>query len=174
MSAITSDTGAFFSILLKSIRARRALEIGTSSGYSTLWIADALLSEPRGRPSIVTVEADPAKIKWATANFKKAGTDSITRIMHGGALEILRRLECSRNSFDFVLIDADKENVIEYFDLVLPMVRKGGIIATDNMLYPEHFRPIMKKFSTHVKRNPLVQTVTVPIGNGEEITMKLG
>ncbi len=78
-----------------------------------------------------------------------------------------------RDFFDFVLIDADKENIIEYFDLIFPMVPVGGVIITDNMLYPEKYRQDMKKFSNYLKENPKLRTITSPIGNGEEITIKL-
>jgi len=71
-----------------------------------------------------------------------------------------------------VFLDADKENNIEYFDLVLPLVRVGGIIATDNILYPEEFRPEMKKFTEYIKSKPNVQTITLDLGNGEEISIK--
>ena len=175
MLAITHDTGIFFSILLKAIRARSILEIGTSSGYSTLWFADALLSTigNKRRPSIVTIESNPAKVRWAEANFRKAGVENMTTIMEGKAIDILRELRHTANDFDFVFIDADKENILKYFDLALPMVRPGGIIAADNMLLPEHFRRHMKKYASHVRRKPGVQSVTVPVGMGEEITMKL-
>ena len=75
--------------------------------------------------------------------------------------------------FDFVLIDADKENVIEYFDMILPMVSVGGVIITDNMLYPEKYSENMKKYALHIQANQNVRTITSPIGNGEEITVKL-
>lgn len=175
MLAITHDTGIFFSILLKAIRARSVLEIGTSSGYSTLWFADALLSTigNKRRPSIVTIESNPSKVRWAEANFRKAGVENMTTIMEGKAIDILRELRHTANDFDFVFIDADKENILKYFDLALPMVRPGGIIAADNMLLPEHFRRHMKKYASHVRRKAGVQSVTVPVGMGEEITMKL-
>lgn len=175
MMAITPDTAIFFSLLLKAIGARRILEIGTSSGYSTLWFADAILSNSRkdAKPSIVTIEKNPDKIRWATQNFRKAGVDKMTTIMEGEAISVLRRIRRAGLIFDFVLIDADKENVEKYFDLTLPMVRKGGIIAADNMLYPEHFRPLMERYALHIRSNPRVQSVTVPIGNGEELSVKL-
>ena len=97
----------------------------------------------------------------------------MTTIMEGKAIDILRELRHTANDFDFVFIDADKENILKYFDLALPMVRPGGIIAADNMLLPEHFRRHMKKYASHVRRKPGVQSVTVPVGMGEEITMKL-
>jgi caffeoyl-CoA O-methyltransferase len=75
--------------------------------------------------------------------------------------------------FDFVFFDADKENLRDYFDLVIPMLRVGGIVATDNMLYPEDYRPLMSNYASYVCSKPYIQSVMVPIGNGEEITIKL-
>lgn len=166
MLAITADTGMFFSILLKAIKARRVLEVGMSAGFSTLWLADAVGKNGK----IITIEMDPQKIERARKNFKQAGVDKLIEIKQGVALDVLRKL---KGKFDFVLLDADKENIIKYFDLVLPMVRAGGIIAADNMLLPPHYRPMMEKYSRHVRSNPRVQSVTVPIGMGEEITIKL-
>ena len=91
-------------------------------------------------------------------------------------MQILQELNLQKEYkkfFDFVLIDADKENVIKYFNLILPMVSVGGVIITDNMLYPEKYKKDMKKFSDYVKKNSKLRTITTPIGNGEEITIKL-
>ena len=168
MLAITADTGIFFSVLLKAIKARRILEVGTSVGFSTLWFADAMGKNHSKR--IITIEMNPQKVERALKNFKEAGVDKIIEIKQGIALDLLRKL---KGKFDFVFLDADKENIIRYFDIVLPMVRIGGIIAADNMLYPDHFRPAMRKYARHVHTNPNIQSVTVPIGMGEEITIKL-
>ena len=168
MLAITADTGIFFSVLLKAIKARRILEVGTSAGFSTLWFADAMGKNHSKR--IITIEMNPQKVERALKNFKEAGVDKIIEIKQGIALDLLRKL---KGKFDSVFLDADKENIIRYFDIVLPMVRIGGIIAADNMLYPDHFRPAMRKYARHVHTRPNVQSVTVPIGMGEEITIKL-
>ena len=168
MLAITADTGIFFSVLLKAIRARRILEVGTSAGFSTLWFADAIGKNRNTK--IITIEMNPQKVEWALKNFKEAGFDKMIEIKQGLALDLLYNL---KGKFDFVFLDADKENIIRYFDLVLPLVRIGGIIAADNMLYPDHFRPIMRKYARHVHSKPNTQSITVPIGLGEEITIKL-
>jgi len=173
MLAITKETGELLNMILRIKNAKNMLEVGMSTGYSTIWCAEAI-SEQLGK--IITIEQNPSKIKRAKENFQKAGiTDTIT-IKKGLAIQILSELnlqERYKNFFDFVLIDADKENVIEYFDLIFPMVSVGGVIVTDNMLYPEKFREDMKKFSDYLKENPKLRTITLPIGNGEEITIKL-
>jgi caffeoyl-CoA O-methyltransferase len=172
MLAITSDTGVFFSIMLKAMHARRILEIGTSTGFSALWFADAMMSVT-DKPHITTIEADSEKIRRAKKNFVQAEVDSIIEIKQGIAVDVLRKIK-KKNYFDFVFIDADKENMLEYFDLVLPMTKAGGIIAADNMLFPEQYRPYMDRYARYVRRRPNVQSVTVPVGMGEEVTLKLG
>jgi len=172
MLAISSETGEFFNILLKAMKAKKILEIGMSVGFSTLWFADAILAN---NGKIVTIEENQDKITRAKKNFEEAGVSAQIEIHQGNALQILHELATSESEqlqFDFVFLDADKENNIEYFDLVLPLVRVGGIIATDNILYPENFRPEMKKFTEYIKSKSNVQTITLDLGNGEEISMK--
>jgi caffeoyl-CoA O-methyltransferase len=71
-----------------------------------------------------------------------------------------------------VFFDADKENLKQYFDLVLPILRVGGIIAIDNVLLPKDYHSIMMSFVKYVRAKPNVRSVTIPIGHGEEITTK--
>jgi len=173
MLAITKETGELLNMILRLKKAKNMLEVGTSSGYSTIWCAEAIC-EQSGK--IITIEQNPNKIKRAKENFQKAGISDAIIVKEGLAIQILRELNLQKeykDFFDFVLIDADKENIIEYFDLILPMVSPGGVIITDNMLYPEKYRRDMGKFSDYLKENPKLRTITTPIGNGEEITIKL-
>lgn len=185
MLAITSDTGKFLSILLSAINCNRVLEIGTSVGYSTLWMALSLLQNQESRTnlkrSILTIENSPSKIKRARKNFEDAGVMDMVEIVEGNALEILVQLPEKIKSdslwgnklFDFVFLDADKENLTRYFDLVIPLIRRGGLIVTDNILLPEDYRPSMIEYVNHVRENKDIQSVTVPIGYGEEVSLKL-
>ena len=172
MLTISNKTGEFFNILLKAMKAKKILEVGMSVGFSTLWFADAILAN---NGKIVTIEENRDKITRAKKNFEEAEVSAQIEIKEGKALQILHKLatsESEQQQFDFVFLDADKENNIEYFDLVLPLVRVGGIIATDNILYPEEFRPEMKKFTEYIKSKPNIQTMTLDLGNGEEISIK--
>lgn len=171
MLAITADTGRLYWILLKMMRAKHILEVGTSTGFSTLWFADAISSMDPGY-RITTIERDHQKVLRARKNFQKAGILSIIEIKEGIAIDILRKVK-KRNFFDFIFLDADKENLVEYFDIVLPMVRVGGIIAADNILYPARYRRWMKRYIRHVRSNANVGSVTVPIGMGEEISLRI-
>jgi len=177
LNCISKNIGMFYNILLKSINAKNILEIGTSVGYSGLWFADAVMSNTQSESNskIITIEREKFKIDNATQNFEESGVDSLIKIREGEAGKILHEIkeEFSENFFDFIFIDADKESYIEYFDLCLPLVRKGGIIAADNILFPERFNQLMANYVSYVRKKSNVQTVTVPIDNGEEITIKL-
>jgi len=174
LNCISKNIGTFYNIMLKSIHAKNILEIGMSVGYSGLWFADAIMSNTQDG-QIITIDREQFKIDSATRNFEEAGVSSLIKIREGEARKILHEIkeEFGENYFDFIFIDADKESYNEYFDLCLPLVRKGGIIAADNILFPERFNEMMADYLSHVRNNPNVQSVTVPIDNGEEVTIKL-
>ena len=175
LNCISKNIGTFYDILLKSINAKNILEIGTSVGYSGLWFADAVMSNKQSNGQIITIDREKFKIDSATRNFEEAGVGSLIKIRKGDARKILHEIkeEFSENYFDFIFIDADKESYVEYFDLCLPLVRKGGIIGADNILFPERFNQIMTDYLSHVRSKSNVQSVTIPIDNGEEITIKI-
>lgn len=177
MLSITKNIGMFYNTLLRAIEAKNILEIGTSVGYSTLWLADAVLANHKPKDAVViTIENDSTKIKRAKKNFEDAGIDHAIKIKEGDAKDILSKISSNKknkNFFDFIFIDAEKERYIEYFDLCLPLIRVGGIIGADNILYPERFQPLIKKYLAYVRKIPTVQSTTIPIDNGEEITIKI-
>jgi len=175
LNCISKNIGMFYNTLLMSINAKKILEIGMSVGYSGLWFADAVMLNTQSDGQIITIDREQYKIDKATRNFEEAGVSSLIKIRKGEARKILREIkeEFGENYFDFIFIDADKESYNEYFDLCLPLVRKGGIIAADNILFPERFNEMMADYLSHVRNNPNVQSVTVPIDNGEEVTIKL-
>jgi caffeoyl-CoA O-methyltransferase len=186
MLAITKDTGRFLNILINSTNASRILEVGTSSGYSTLWFALALAQNEndiwqKSKQNIITIDNNPQKVKRAEKNFTEAEVQDKIKIIEGNALDILSQLSNVNshhpgnedNLFDFIFLDADKENLIKYFDMVMPLLRKRGLIVTDNILSPVEYRPEMSKYIEHIKRNESTMSVTVPIGYGEEVTIKI-
>jgi predicted O-methyltransferase YrrM len=171
--AIGRNTGIFYNILLHTMKAKNILEIGLSTGYSTMWFADAI-SKTNG--NIITIDFDQKKIKRAKKNFDDAKVDNFIEIRHGDALEVLSEISQEKNFqnfFDFVFIDADKERYIQYFDSVLPLVKTGGIIGADNILYPERFQKFTIPYVEYVRKNPKIKSVTIPIDNGEELSLKL-
>ena len=175
LNCVSKNIGMFYNILLKSINAKNILEIGMSVGYSGLWFADAVMSNKQLNGQIITIDREKFKIDNARRNFEEAGVDSLIKIREGEARKILHEIkaEFNENYFDFIFIDADKESYIEYFDLCLPLVRKGGIIGADNILFPERFNEMMADYLSHVRSKSNVQSVTIPIDNGEEVTIKI-
>jgi predicted O-methyltransferase YrrM len=175
LNCISKNIGMFYNIMLKSINAKKILEIGMSVGYSGLWFADAVMSNTQSDGQIITIDRERFKIDNAKKNFEEAGVSSLIKIRDGEARNVLHDIkeEFGKNYFDFIFIDADKESYIEYFDLCLPLVRNGGMIGADNILLPERFNEMMVDYLSHVRSNPNVQSVTIPIDNGEEITIKL-
>ena len=171
MLAITPETARFYHRLLIGIRAKNILELGTSTGYSTLWFADAILHHTKN-PKITTIEGNPTKVRMARSNFEAAGVSQHIKIRHGKIRDVLKNMPL-KPAFEFVLIDADKENITEYFEQVLPRTKIGGIIATDNVLLPAKYQRFMRKYTAHIAKNRHVVTGTIPLGYGQEITIRL-
>ncbi|MCW5135394.1 O-methyltransferase [Burkholderia cenocepacia] len=118
--------------LLATIRgARRILEVGTLGGYSTIWLARAL--PPGG--ALVTLELNPAHAKVATQNIARAGFAQVVSVMVGSAKDSLARLiDTGEAPFDFIFIDADKDNNAVYLDAALKLSRPGTVIVVDNVV----------------------------------------
>ncbi|EGD01745.1 methyltransferase [Burkholderia pseudomultivorans] len=118
--------------LLATIRgARRILEVGTLGGYSTIWLARAL--PPGGR--LVTLELNPAHAEVATRNVARAGFAQAVSVVVGSAKESLARLIADGEApFDFIFIDADKDNNRAYLDAALKLSRPGTVIVVDNVV----------------------------------------
>jgi predicted O-methyltransferase YrrM len=129
--SVTPNQGKLLQLLAKMQGARNILEIGTLGGYSTIWLARAL--PPGGH--LVTLEAEPLHARIAQKNITRAGLGKIVEFRLGPALETLRQLVAEkRDPFDFIFIDADKENYPDYFVWSLKLSRRGTCIIADNVV----------------------------------------
>jgi len=164
LRSIPRETGIFFNILLKALKAKRILEIGTSQGYSTIWLG--LVAKENGG-KVISLENNPESYKNAVKNIREAGLDKVMQIILGDAKETIKKLS---GPFDFVFIDAEKVDYITYFDLVFPKVKKNGLIMADNII--SHFE-ILKDFKEYVEKIPQVESILVPIGTGEMMCLKV-
>jgi predicted O-methyltransferase YrrM len=123
--------GRFLNLLARLQGATRILEIGTLAGYSTIWLARAL--PPGGR--LITLEANPVHAEIARANLRRAGLERTVEVRVGLALDSLPALVADREEpFDFVFIDADKENNPEYVAWALRLSRPGTVMVVDNVV----------------------------------------
>lgn len=129
--AVAPNQGKLLMLLAQSINARSVLEIGTLGGYSTIWLARALPKSGR----LVTLEAVPRHADVARANFKRARLGAMVDVRLGKALDLLPKLAAEkRKPYDFVFIDADKENIPDYFVWALKLTRRGSLIVVDNVV----------------------------------------
>lgn len=164
MLNITRDTGRLLWILVRATGATRILEIGTSNAFSTIWLADAARSTG-GR--VTTLELNPQKIALARANLAAAGLGAVVDIIEGRAAETLAALP---GPYDFVFLDADRQSYLSYLELALPKLCAGGMLIADNVISHAHE---LQDYLHRVKSHPELFAVTIPIGNGEELALKV-
>ncbi|MBL0388536.1 class I SAM-dependent methyltransferase [Tumebacillus sp. ITR2] len=163
---ISFETGMLFNVLLRHSGATRILEIGTSSGYSTLFLAEAARANGG---KVTTCEMSEFKIKLARDVFAKAGLAEHIELMEGNALEKIEELE---GPWDFVFLDGMKDEYAFYLASLWPKVRPGGLVVADNMLSHKGYMGIEAyKFTVDLLDD--ATSVTVPIGSGDHFTCKL-
>jgi|WetSurMetagenome_2_1015567.scaffolds.fasta_scaffold134302_2 caffeoyl-CoA O-methyltransferase len=124
---VPMDDGRFLRILVESIGAKNVVEIGTSNGYSALWM---LLGLKSTGGKLTTFEIEASAVKLARQNFKNAGVDNIATIVEGDAHEKVKTL---KEPIDLLFLDADKDGYYDYLKQLLPLVRSGGLIVAHNM-----------------------------------------
>lgn len=163
MLNITPDTGDFLAVLVKAMGARRILEIGTSNGYSTLWLADAV-----GSAGVVTtVERAPAKIALARANFARAGLADRIDQREGDAGDILRELDDA--AYDILFLDSLRSAYLAWWPDLKRVLRPGGLLVVDNATsHPQE----MADFTAAVRADDIFTTSLVPVGKGEFLAVK--
>jgi predicted O-methyltransferase YrrM len=129
--AVTPSQGKLLHLLARSQNARNILEIGTLAAYSTIWLARALPADGR----LITLEFDAKHAKVARANIAHAGLSSKIDLREGAALDTLPKLAAENlPPFDFIFIDADKENNAAYFKWALKLSHPGSMIFVDNVI----------------------------------------
>jgi predicted O-methyltransferase YrrM len=129
--AVSPNQGKLLQILAQIIGARSILEIGTLGGYSTIWLARGLSAGGR----LITLEIDQQHADVARSNISRAGFQNVVEILVGNALDTLPRLGAERRGpFDFIFIDADKQNIPTYFEWALKLSRPGTVIVVDNVV----------------------------------------
>ncbi len=143
---ISRSTAEFLYISIIEHKAKSVLEVGTSNGYSGLWISKAL-KQTGGH--LTTIEYYPKRQDIAIENFTKCGTIDVVTPIIGSACDVLRDLPPDQK-FDFVFVDANKRESIDYFNLIHPHLVKGGIYTCDNVLsHKEKVQPFIDAINAH-------------------------
>ncbi len=131
---VDRSTANFLNMLIKTKNVKSALEIGTSNGYSSIWLAKAL-RETGGK--LLTIEYWQKRLDIAFENFKAAGVYDIITAIEGDAVQVLSDIS-GKYRFDFIFLDANKAEYIEYFNRFNSMLDVGGVIVADNILSHYH------------------------------------
>lgn len=160
---IPPDTGRFLALLAASAPAGQVVEIGTSAGYSTLWLA--LACRATGR-RLTTFELLPEKIALAKETFTLAGIYDVVTLVGGDARSQLPAMA----GIGFCFLDAEKEVYADCYEAVVPRLVPGGLLVADNAVsHHEALRPILDRALT----DPRVDALIVPLGKGELICRKM-
>ena len=159
---ITRETGRLLSVLVHAMQANRILEIGTGYGYSTLWMA--LAQPPVGK--IWTIDPDAARTEIAQTYFRRAGEDDYIVTFNQNTLELLENFQ--QRNLDMVFIDADRSHYREYLDLVIPMLKRSGIVVIDDCLIEG-----LEEFNKYLLGHPQLDATILPLGGGLAIGARI-
>jgi predicted O-methyltransferase YrrM len=163
MLNITRDTGEFLAVLVRATRARDILEIGTSNGYSTLWLADAAAADGG---EVTTVELQAAKHAMALENFTRAGLRDRIDALNADAGEVLR--VAGDAAYDLVFLDSDRGRYEGWWPEIRRVLRPRGLLVVDNAVSHAHE---MAAFVQAVKDDGFTCSL-VPVGKGEFVATR--
>jgi predicted O-methyltransferase YrrM len=156
--------GVLLNLLIQEGDARRILEVGSSYGYSTQWLA-AGAREVKGK--VTSLELQAPKVEYARARLARAALADYVEFRIADALDSLRALT---GPFDFVLVDLWKDLYVPVFELLYPKLAPGAIIVADNMLQPESARPHANAYRERVRAASGMSSVLLSVGNGLEVS----
>jgi len=156
--------GTLMNLIIKESEAKRILEVGSSYGYSTTWLAEAARATSG---KVTSLELKVEKTEYARAQLARAGLNGYVEFHIGDALASLAKLP---GPFDFVLIDLWKDQYVPVFEALYPKLARGALIVADNMLYPESFRTLAEVYRQRVRRAADMSSVLLAVGNGLELS----
>jgi predicted O-methyltransferase YrrM len=162
---VGAETGTVLNLLIKGAKAASILEIGTSYGYSALFLGEAARATGG---KLTTVELSPEKSRQARAAVEAAGLAAHVDFQVGSALEVLPRLA---GPFDFVLIDLWKDLYVPCLDLIYGKLKPGALVAADNMTYPDSARDDARAYQRRVRELEF-DSVLLPVGSGVELSRR--
>jgi predicted O-methyltransferase YrrM len=162
--SVGRHTATILNTLIKGMKARTILELGTSYGYSTVWLAEAARATGG---KLVTLEVSKNKQDYARNMLARAGLAAHVEFRLGDARETLASLT---GPFDFVLLDLWKDLYIPCFDLFYPKLSAGALVAADNMLLPKEYGDDALKYRKHVRSKPDIDSILLTVGAGVELS----
>jgi predicted O-methyltransferase YrrM len=163
LKQIAPETGRFLAFIAGIAPKGRYLEIGTSAGYSALWLS--LACREKGC-KLITFEILQSKAQMARETFRKAGVEDVVRLVVGDARSQISKYK----NIGFCFLDAEKDLYLECYDMIIPNLIKGGLLVADNVISHKTTLKLMLK---RVFRDNRVDAIIVPIGSGALICRKL-
>ncbi|MCS3833666.1 putative O-methyltransferase YrrM [Aeromonas veronii] len=162
---ITRDTGELLSVLVQTRGAQAVLEIGTSNGYSTLWLAEAVR---RLEGHVTTIELDEDKRVLAHDNFQRAGLAPWVTLLAGDAGELLPTLP--QGGYQLIFLDSDRQHYLAWWPQIRRLLAPRGLLVVDNAI---SHRSEMVEWMNEVGQDPAFATSLVPVGKGEWLVVRL-
>jgi predicted O-methyltransferase YrrM len=159
---VEPESAALLAVLIRATQAKRLLEIGTSNGYSTIWLADAAAST-RGR--VVSVEVDASRTALARENLERAGLSAELRTQDAA----VTLGEAEDGAWDFVFLDAERPAYVSYWPELVRTLAPAGLLAVDNVL---SHKDQLVEFTALVEADSRVTTTVVPIGAGLRLAVR--
>jgi predicted O-methyltransferase YrrM len=160
------DSASLLNLLIRTKGAHRIVEVGTSIGYTALWLGEAAKAVGG---HVIGMEYIADKHAQAIQNLKDAGLSDVVEVRQGDAKAILRDI---KSPIDLAFVDAWKDDYIHYFDDLLPKMSLGGVIVADNITRPESSAELMKAYQAHVRGKPNVRSTFLSIGSGLEMSVR--
>ena len=160
---IPPETGKFLALISSNCLEGNFVEIGTSAGYSSMWISLACMER---NIKLKTFEILPEKIKLARETFKEANIENYVELFEGNGIELIKPF----GNIAFCFLDAEKETYEEYYDLIIPKLVKKGILVADNVI--SHYDTLNSMIDKALN-DDRVDSLVVPIGKGELVCRKI-
>lgn len=168
--------GKVLEMVSRMLQPHRILEIGTFTGYSSICLAKGLVENGE----LITIERDDEITAFAEKYISRSERADSIRLLCGDAREIIPTLN---DSFDLVFLDAEKDEYLDYYELVFPKVLAGGFILADNVLwggkvieepeYGDHFTGGIQAFNKHIRQDKKVEQLILPVRDGIMLIRKL-
>ena len=175
---VDAEVGALLRVLATAIGARKILEIGTAVGYSGIWLAGALPADGM----LMTMEMDAGRAKEAQGNFDRAGLTNRVSVMLGDAQRLIAKVA---GPFDLIFQDGDKKMYTPLLDRLVSLLRPGGLLVTDNVLWDGKVVPgivtsaaddkdtsAIAEYNERVATHPALLTTVIPLRDGVSISVK--
>jgi predicted O-methyltransferase YrrM len=163
---VGESVATILNLLIRDAGAKTIVEVGTSYGFSTIWLAEAARAT---QGKVITLDVNSQKQAYSKTMMEKAGLSKYVDYRCGDAMQLIQQMT---EKIDFALIDLWKDVYIPCFDVILPKLAPGGIIVADNMIFPPDNQAMAAAYRAHVRSHSGMDSILLPVGHGIEISRR--